>query len=192
MLAKNENNLAATQETIQLKIGEIVTYKNGQASLTDFNLLSDSSSSVYDSNITLQNQILPTDTSAYIITNGYIFTINSNLQIINSSIYVANTNKYDSMNFPLCVENGVSKNITDYFSCNSSTKVMYKNSQITNANQLSIGQYIMTYDSTNNIIYVDNLDTNTIYDSSGNSRNALLKNGATISKDASRKLLCII
>lgn len=81
ILAKSESQKSAAIEKLNLKIQNLIISKNGNAKLLDLNEFVDNSSSNYDNEITLVEEVQNLDTEAKIKMDGYIFTINNLLKI---------------------------------------------------------------------------------------------------------------
>lgn len=79
--AKEESQKSSEIEKLNLKIQQLIVNKNGIAKLIDLNEFSNSSSSNYDSELTVLGQIKDSDTEAKINMDGYTFTINSTLKV---------------------------------------------------------------------------------------------------------------
>lgn len=79
--AKSESQKSSAIEKLNLKLQSLITNKNGIAKLLDLNEFVDNTSSNYDSEIELINQVQATDTEAKIKMDGYVFTINNLLKI---------------------------------------------------------------------------------------------------------------
>lgn len=134
--AKNENLLASAQERLKLKIGEIITYNNGKATLIDLNELLNTSSTIYDASIDLEKVIVIGDSEAKLTLDGYTFTVNSSLNIISSAIatldpFQENLILYSSFDNATTVEDKVSLKALQAVASNSTTLVD-KNAKVGN------------------------------------------------------------
>lgn len=81
--AKSETSKANAEEKVKLIIGKLILNKNGNAKLIDLNELVDSNSENYSNEIGMDNVIKAMDESAIIKIDGYAFTIDNKLNIIN-------------------------------------------------------------------------------------------------------------
>lgn len=141
-----------------MKISEIVTNKNGKATLIDLNEILDSSSSFYDESIVLEKEIVSGDSEAKINIDGYTFTVDNELKIKAVTIaekqpYEDNLIVYSSFDNPTTVEDKVSLRALQAVSSNSTT-LKNQNAKVGN----KFMQFLAT--ATSNRIIEDNGNLN--------------------------------